>query len=211
VVSAKPKKGGAPPGAPVVTPTAGDRQARLDWPSASGATGYVVERSLSAGGTFVDLATLDGATLAYVDTGLTNGKPYFYKVLATNKAGSTPSQVVSATPKSGGGEACTLTIDTTNDWGTGQVVSVSLQNGGTTLLSGWTATFTESSTFTIANSWDGLFTLAGSKVTLVPAAYNQDVPPGTTKSAGMQIGYAGTRPVPSAASVPGHDCAIVIK
>jgi len=211
VVSAKPTKGGVPPTAPVVTPTAGDKKVSLSWPAASGATGYVVKRSLSANGTFDVLATLDGATLAYTDSGLTNGTPYFYVVVATNQAGKTSSEVVTATPKAGGGEACTLTVDSTNDWGSGQILTVSLLNSGTTTISNWTATFTESNTFTITNSWDGTFTLSGSKVTLTPASYNKDVPPATTKSAGMQIGYSGAKPVPSAASVPGHDCTIVIK
>jgi len=88
---------------------------------------------------------------------------------------------------------------------------VSLQNTGATTLSHWTATFTESDSFTITSSWDGTFTPTGRQVSLVPATYNQDVPAGTTKSAGMQISYSGTKPVPSAASVPGHSCTVVIK
>jgi endoglucanase len=121
--------------------------------------------------------------------------------------------VVSAKPRKGdgGSESCTLTVDSSNDWGSGQVLTVTLLNSGTTTLTDWTATFTESNTFTIVNSWDGTFTLTGSKVDLVPVAHNKDVPPNTSKSAGMQIGYSGAKPVPSAASVPGHDCTIVIK
>ena len=99
----------------------------------------MVKRSLSANGTFDVLATLDGATLAYVDSGLTNGTPYYYVVVATNNAGKTSSEVVTATPKAGGGEACTLTVDSTNDWGSGQILTVSLQNSGTTTISNWTA------------------------------------------------------------------------
>lgn len=201
-----------PPAAPEPTATPGNQKVTLAWEVADGAKTYEIARANKAAGPFERIKK-GLTTTSYVDKGLTNGKTYYYKVIARNGAGTTPSAVVSAKPRKGdgGSEACTLTIDSTNDWGSGQVLTVTLLNSGTTTLTDWTATFTESNTFTIVNSWDGTFTLTGSKVDLVPVTHNKDVPPNASKSAGMQIAYSGAKPVPSAASVPGHDCTIVIK
>ncbi|MES2922772.1 MAG: family 78 glycoside hydrolase catalytic domain [Verrucomicrobiota bacterium] len=81
-----------------LTATAGSQQVALTWNPASGATGYTVKRSTTAGAGHTEVATNLTAT-SFTDTGLTNGTKYFYIVTATTPAGdSAPSSEASATP-----------------------------------------------------------------------------------------------------------------
>jgi hypothetical protein len=100
-----------------VVATAGDTTVTVNWPDVSGATTYNLYRASASGVTKANYATLpDGAKQTGVtspasDTGLTNGKTYYYVVTAVNSAGeSTPSTQVSATPQAGLGTVAHLAI-----------------------------------------------------------------------------------------------------
>jgi len=205
----------APPAAPAPTATPGDAKVTLNWTAVTGAASYEVSRATSATGSYASLAS--GLTaLTFIDTGLTNGSAYFYKVGARNTAGVTLSDPVSATPSGGGGGGgssnCTLTLDTSSDWGSGQVLRLTLNNSGTTAITGWGVSFTESNSITMTNSWSGTFTVAaGNKVTYTPASWNSSVAGGGSTDAGMQLSYSGAKPVPGAVAMTGASCTVVIK
>lgn len=56
---------------------------KLSWNKVTGASGYKIYRSTSADGKMVLCKTItSGSTLSYTDTGLTNGRRYYYKVIA---------------------------------------------------------------------------------------------------------------------------------
>lgn len=59
-------------------------------------TGYSVRRSTMAAGPYSELASLPASATSYVDSGLTPGTEYFYRVFATNLGGlSAPTATVS--------------------------------------------------------------------------------------------------------------------
>src|SRR4029077_2337968 len=72
-------------------------------------TGYNIYRGTTAGGEGgIAVGTVNGTTLAFTDTGLTNGTTYYYTVKAVNSAGTSPaSNEASATPT-----AVTATVPT---------------------------------------------------------------------------------------------------
>jgi fibronectin type 3 domain-containing protein len=76
------------PQSPALTATAGVSTITLNWTASVGATGYSVSRGLAAG-----LETLLTTTVGanYVDTGVTPGTVYFYKVKAINAGGTSAS------------------------------------------------------------------------------------------------------------------------
>jgi hypothetical protein len=78
--------------------TPGNASVALTWTASAGATSYSIYRGTTSGGegtTPVGTATSN----SFTDTGLTNGTTYYYKVSATNSAGtSAQSSEVSATP-----------------------------------------------------------------------------------------------------------------
>ncbi|MGD0732355.1 MAG: fibronectin type III domain-containing protein, partial [Terracidiphilus sp.] len=94
----------APPPVPTgVAATAGNGVVTVTWPSESTATSYIVERSLSSGGTFTTVGTVSSSPApSYPDTSVSNGTTYYYEVAAANGSSqSAPSSPpVSATPES---------------------------------------------------------------------------------------------------------------
>jgi fibronectin type 3 domain-containing protein len=71
-------------------------QINLTWHTAAGATGYDIERSLSASSGFAEVGT--ATTTSYSDTGLTAGTTYYYQVIATGGGiSSAASNTASAT------------------------------------------------------------------------------------------------------------------
>jgi alpha-tubulin suppressor-like RCC1 family protein len=65
--------------------------------TASVADGYIVSRSETSGGNYNPLATLDYSATSYLDTGLTKGTTYYYKVTPYNRFGSGLASAVTVT------------------------------------------------------------------------------------------------------------------
>jgi glycosidase/fibronectin type 3 domain-containing protein len=91
----------APPAAPSgLDASEGNGTVSLDWASTPGAAGYRVYRSPVSGGGFVAVTSDPIAASDFIDTGLQNGRTFFYVVTALDAAGneSTWSNEVSALP-----------------------------------------------------------------------------------------------------------------
>lgn len=74
----------------------GASQIALTWDVAPGATSYIIRRATTVGGTYSTIATV--TTNSYVNTGLTPGTTYYYKLTAIYPTGtSAASSPVSAT------------------------------------------------------------------------------------------------------------------
>lgn len=87
-----------PPSAPTgLTATAGDSQVTLGWNASTGASSYNVYRATTSG---VETSYATGITsTSFVDSAVTNGITYFYKVTASNANGESGlSAEASATP-----------------------------------------------------------------------------------------------------------------
>ncbi len=100
----------APPTDPTTTPgtpanltaTPGNAQVTLSWQKVSGATSYNVYRGTATNGQSSTPVATNVTATSYVNSGLTNGTTYFYKVKAVNSAGSgNASNEASATPSAG--------------------------------------------------------------------------------------------------------------
>ena len=73
----------APPtGLKATAGAAGTKKITVTWTAGKFATGYKVYRSASSGGAYTLLATVSGTS--YVNTGLTAGTTYYYKVASTD-------------------------------------------------------------------------------------------------------------------------------
>jgi hypothetical protein len=69
----------------------------LNWGAATDALSYQIERSTTSGSGFSTITTTSATT--YVNTGLTNGTTYYYRIVSINNTGnSSPSSVYGATP-----------------------------------------------------------------------------------------------------------------
>lgn len=90
-----------PPSAPAgLTAAGGNRQITLTWGAVNGATSYNVYRGTTANGQAATPIATGLTSPGYVNTGLTNGTTYFYKVTAVGPGGeSARSNEASATPQ----------------------------------------------------------------------------------------------------------------
>lgn len=99
-----PATASVPSGPTNLTVTPGSTSATLHWTaSTSGSpTSYSIYRGTATDGEAVTpVATVSGTTTTFTDTGLTNGKTYFYNVAANNSVGVSPdSNEVSVNPGS---------------------------------------------------------------------------------------------------------------
>lgn len=86
------------PAAPTVTATAGNGQVTLSWAAVAGATAYAIDRSEASGTGYASLAQVTAPTATYVDSAVTFGKTYYYRVTAKSACDSDPSAEVSAAP-----------------------------------------------------------------------------------------------------------------
>ena len=93
---------GVPPAPAGLTATAGNGSVGLIWTASAGATSYGIYRGTAPG---AEGATAIGTATSnsFTDTGLNNGTTYYYKVTASNSAGTSgSSNEASATPMTGG-------------------------------------------------------------------------------------------------------------
>ena len=106
-------------------------QINLTWDASAGATGYEIERSLSATSGFSEVGT--ATATSYSDTGLTAGTTYYYQVIATgggksSGASNTASATTSGTaPESIWGTSYIPTVNSDYDGSPGQTFELGVQ------------------------------------------------------------------------------------
>jgi fibronectin type 3 domain-containing protein len=97
-----PATASVPSGPTNLAVTPGGGSAALTWKGSTSGnpTSYSIYRgTISDGEAVTPVGTVSGTTLTFTDTGLTNGKTYFYNVAANNSVGVSPdSNEVSVTP-----------------------------------------------------------------------------------------------------------------
>ena len=141
----------------------GDGQVKLNWGGSIGAAAYNVYRSGDGGTTYTLDANVSGTS--FVDTGLTDGVSYFYRVTAANAAGeSAPGPAASAIPQvapvaptglsaSAGASGTNVNLQWAASSGVGQyVVKRAYFSGGPWVVIGSNV---QGTSFTDANAADG--------------------------------------------------------
>ena len=96
---------------------------------------------------------------------------------------------------------------TTQTWGTGMTVDLTITNTGTTPINGWTLTFSMSRGQTIISDWNTDLTQGGDIVTAVNAAYNGSIAPGRSVTMGYLASHTGDASLPTRFSLNGDTCA----
>lgn len=115
-----------------------------------------------------------------------------------------PSPSPSTSPTSA---PCTVTYKT-NDWGSGFTADVTIANGTSTAVNGWTLVFAFAGNQKITNAWNGTVTQSGTRVTAQNASWNGAIPAnGGTAGFGFQASYSGSNAAPSAFTLNGTPCA----
>jgi FtsP/CotA-like multicopper oxidase with cupredoxin domain len=137
-------------------------QARLTWTDNAGnESGYVVERSVDGGATFTNLANLAANTTSYVNTGLSLGATYVYRVAAKSAVGMSAYS-----------NAASVTVPTAAPAAPGNFAAANGANGkgnSRTVVLTWQDLSTNEGSFTIQRATNATFT---SGLTTITAAAN---------------------------------------
>jgi hypothetical protein len=126
------------PAAPSVltTTTNSASQITLNWSdNATNETGFSIERSVTSGSGYAQIATVGSNVTTYQNTGLTAATTYYYRVAASNSAGTSAySNVANTATQSSGGSGITITIDgNVSDWASIAAISTTGAGGLTSL------------------------------------------------------------------------------
>ena len=110
----------------------------------------------------------------------------------------------------GGGEPGTglaVTYTITNEWSGGFGASVTIANGGTTAVDGWTLGFRYAAGTSISSLWNGTLATSGTQYTVTPVGWNAQIAPGASVSFGFNGTYSGTRSGFLDCTINGDPCA----
>jgi glucose/arabinose dehydrogenase len=97
---------------------------------------------------------------------------------------------------------------TTQTWGTGMTVDLTITNTGTTPINGWTLTFPLSRGQTIVSDWNTDLIQGGDIVNAVNAAHNGTIAPGGSVTMGYLASHTGDASLPSRFSLNDDACAV---
>ncbi|MBN1313421.1 MAG: glycoside hydrolase family 3 C-terminal domain-containing protein [Anaerolineae bacterium] len=102
---------------------------------------------------------------------------------------------------------CSVDYVIQNDWGSGATVSVTVRNNGTSIINGWTITWTFPGNQQITNLWNGSYSQSGASVSVSNANWNATIGAnGGTTSFGFNLVYSGTNAVPPNFTLNGTHC-----
>jgi len=152
---------GAPAAPTGLAASAGNAQISLSWTASAGATSYNVYRGTTAGGESATPIYTGITGTTKVDTGLTNGTAYYYKVKAVNASGASAySNEASATPIATASipyAVAAPTIDGSVDagWSAATAYNINkLVNGTTTDTGTWKAMWDSSKLYLLVTVTD---------------------------------------------------------
>jgi glucose/arabinose dehydrogenase len=97
---------------------------------------------------------------------------------------------------------------TTQVWGSGMTVDLTITNTGTTPINDWTLRFSMARGQTIISDWNTDLTQGGDIVTAVNASHNGSIAPGQSVTMGYLASHTGDSSLPSRISLNTDACAV---
>jgi acetylxylan esterase len=118
---------------------------------------------------------------------------------------STPPTTSSPPPPPPGG--CTVT-DTIQSWNTGLTSNLTIANGGSSAINGWSLVFTLPSGQTITSGWSATYTPTSGQVTATNVSYDATIPANGSVSIGFQANHTGNTAKPASFALNGQQCTV---
>ncbi len=164
-----------------------------------------------------------GQTLTYTASGLPQGLAISSSGLisGTPAAAGTSTVTVTATDSTGAfgttsfswsvtggqsGGSCQVAYAKTSEWPGGFTANVTISNGGTSAINGWTLKFTFPGDQKVTNAWNATVVQSGTAVTATNASYNGTIAPGGNTSFGFQGTFTSNDSSPTAFTLNGANC-----
>ncbi|GCF11947.1 endo-1,4-beta-xylanase [Dictyobacter arantiisoli] len=121
----------------------------------------------------------------------------------------TPTSTLTPTPTPTSGATCSVQYVVTNQWTGGFGASVTINNTGSTPISGWTLGWTFANGQTITQLWNASYTQSGSTVSVTNVSYNGTIAPGGNANVGFNGSWNGSNPAPASFTLNGQACTTV--
>ena len=164
-----------------------------------------------------------GQTLTYTASGLPQGLAISSSGLisGTPAAAGTSTVTVTATDSTGAfgttsfswsvtggqsGGSCQVAYAKTSEWPGGFTANVTISNGGTSAINGWTLKFTFPGDQKVTNAWNATVVQSGTAVSATNASYNGTIAPGGNTSFGFQGTFTSNDSSPTAFTLNGANC-----
>ncbi|MFE9449967.1 cellulase family glycosylhydrolase [Streptomyces sp. NPDC006739] len=195
------------PGTPSATSVTAS-SATLTWTAATddvGVAGYDLVRVDQGSESRVATSTTNSVTV----TGLTADTAYTFAVHARDAAGnrSSRSATVTVTTAKGATATCSVGYRVVGEWPGGFQGELTIGNGGTTAVNGWTLAFAFADGQTVTNMWGGTPQQNGGSVSVTPASYTTGIPAGGSVTVGFIANRGSTNTAPTAFTLNGANCA----
>jgi endoglucanase len=128
---------------------------------------------------------------------------------ATATASSAPAQTATpAATAAAGSTSCEASQVIYSDWGQGFVAELTIRNTGQAPIEGWRLEWSFAGDQKLVNSWNGVATQSGQRVSVANAEWNRTIPAGSTASFGFQASYSGANTRPAAFVLNGATCSL---
>jgi alpha-L-arabinofuranosidase len=121
----------------------------------------------------------------------------------------TPTVTPTPTSTPVSGAKCSVHYVVTNQWPGGFGGSLTITNTGSSTINGWSLHFSFANGQTITQGWNGIFTQAGSSVTIANFSYNASLAPGASVNPGFNGSWNGSNTNPTAFTLNGQACSVV--
>jgi hypothetical protein len=120
---------------------------------------------------------------------------------------TTPTTTAPTTTPPPGSVGCRVT-DTISAWNTGLTESITITNGGTAAINGWSLAFTLPAGQAITAGWNATYAPSSAAVTATNVSYNAAIAPGASVSIGFQATHTGNAAKPASFTLNGTACAL---
>jgi serine/threonine protein kinase len=173
-------------------------------PATSGNQTVSTQTGSSAGGPAPTNSSNTATPGATVSTISVNGQ-------ATPGKASTPGQPSpAASPTATSSvpvvDRCSVTYTVASQWSGGFVVNMTVTNTGSATFKNWSLTFSFAGDQHITNAWDSSFSQSGAQVTIINAAFNNVLAPGSSATPGFQGTWTSSDAPPTAFALSGVAC-----
>jgi acetylxylan esterase len=173
-------------------------------------SGWTRTRYDSAGTAEVEAYSIAGAGHVLPETGMAAYAIHFFGLDSGTPPTSPPptSPPPTSPPPTSPAPAssCHVTYTKSSEWAGGFVANLTVNDTGTSAISGWTVTFTFPGDQKITSAWSASVTQSGARVTATNATYNAVISPGGSTSFGLQGTWTSNDTAPSSFSVNGTAC-----
>jgi poly(3-hydroxybutyrate) depolymerase len=124
---------------------------------------------------------------------------------STSPPTPTPTTPGPTTPPPAGGCRVTAAVSA---WNTGLTESLTITNGGTAAIDGWSLAFTLPGGQSITSGWNATYAPASGSVTARNMSYNAAIAPGASVSIGFQANHTGNTTAPTGFTLNGAACTV---